>query len=72
MNHVRLTIDLERQGFFPKVQICDLIMIYYTKGVINNIIEIKEYFWFVSSMKVDVHRVQINFTKFGYQQHDHR
>ncbi len=47
-------------------------MIYYTKGVINNIIEIKEYFWFVSSMKVDVHRVQINFTKFGYQQHDHR
>jgi hypothetical protein len=62
MNHVRFTNDLERQGFLPKIQICDPILIYYTKGVVNNIIEIREYLWLVSSMKLDVHRVQINFT----------
>ncbi len=62
MNHVRLTIDLERQGFLPKVQICDPILIYYTKAIVNNIIEIRVYLWFKINMKVDVHKVQINFT----------
>jgi hypothetical protein len=61
MNLIRLTINIEKQGFLPKVQICYPILIYYTKGVVNNIIEIREYLWFVSSMKVDVHRIQINF-----------
>jgi hypothetical protein len=62
MNLVRLTINLKRQGFLPKVQICYPILIYYTKSVVNNIIEIREYLWLVSSMKVDVRRIHVNFT----------